>query len=294
MILLPHYSEFTYGFALTNEFVGLTSLNAAPIFPSLIEEGKSGGGYDVKLDSPGVPIFLQFKRSEKMVRPSARESKLVGSHAISTGQNVSLLPPYFRFSITDSNKSEQHKMLCDLDDGTNLVYYAAPSFYEVKELNDAWHDKAMIQRSLFVKPNSIGNLPSGQHRVAWNSLNNVWRCSKPEPIEAKSNFDLISEAKEEIEKRGILRNQLVDLLSHLGRIESGLLDGTYRDEKEAVRFPESYITVDRAKESRVLEGPKLDIRSPVGPKSSDEGYWQLRNVADVSSRLFGAQMLILQ
>lgn len=38
-------SEFSYGFALTNELVGWVNLRAAPDFPSLIEEGKPGGGY---------------------------------------------------------------------------------------------------------------------------------------------------------------------------------------------------------------------------------------------------------
>jgi len=52
-------------------------LSAAPIFPSLIEEGKAGGGYDVKLDWPFAPLYLQFKRSECMTRRSAREYRKI-------------------------------------------------------------------------------------------------------------------------------------------------------------------------------------------------------------------------
>lgn len=82
-------SEFSYGFALINELVGWVNLQAAPIFPSLLEEGKEGGGYDVKLDAPGIPLLIQFKRSECMTRRSAKEFKAV--EAVWGGTRGSLL-----------------------------------------------------------------------------------------------------------------------------------------------------------------------------------------------------------
>src|SRR5579863_6114902 len=127
--MTPEISEFSYGFALTNEIVGWASLKAAPIFPSLIEEGKKGGGYDVKLDMPGVPLYLQFKRADCMTRRSARE---IRKH------EALLSVPFYRFSITESGKSDQHTLLLALDDGTNEVFYAAPRFHELAEINQAW------------------------------------------------------------------------------------------------------------------------------------------------------------
>jgi hypothetical protein len=73
--MIPQISEFSYGFALTNEIVAWSPLKFAPIFPSLIEEGKKGGGYDVMLDMPGVPLYLQFKRGYRMTRRTAKEIK---------------------------------------------------------------------------------------------------------------------------------------------------------------------------------------------------------------------------
>ncbi len=66
----PEMSEFSYGYALTDELIHWhgTSLTAAPIFPSLYQEGKSGGGYDVMLQRSGIPLFLQFKLADQMVR----------------------------------------------------------------------------------------------------------------------------------------------------------------------------------------------------------------------------------
>jgi hypothetical protein len=44
--MTPEISEFSYGFALTHELITLAGqpLRAAPIFSSLIEEGRAGGG----------------------------------------------------------------------------------------------------------------------------------------------------------------------------------------------------------------------------------------------------------
>ena len=55
--MTPEISEFSYGFALTNEIVAWVPLKIARVFPSLIEEGKKGG-YDLMLDMPGVPLYL--------------------------------------------------------------------------------------------------------------------------------------------------------------------------------------------------------------------------------------------
>jgi hypothetical protein len=85
-----HFSEFSYGYALTHELVNRfsTFVCAAPVFPSLVEEGRSGGGYDVQLDlrghSRGYLLFLQFKLSEFMVRSKASQWEDFGG-------------PYFRF-----------------------------------------------------------------------------------------------------------------------------------------------------------------------------------------------------
>jgi hypothetical protein len=57
------FSEFTYGYTLVEELSRSCKFSAMPTFPSLIEEGKIGG-YDVKLQLSGLPLFLQFKLSD--------------------------------------------------------------------------------------------------------------------------------------------------------------------------------------------------------------------------------------
>ena len=71
----PNISEFSYGFAITSELVQAPgAVTAAPVFPSLRAEGQPGGGWDVRLDRPGVPRFLQFKPCDQMTRGTCREA----------------------------------------------------------------------------------------------------------------------------------------------------------------------------------------------------------------------------
>lgn len=99
----PNISEFSYGYALTEELIRSMpqQLSAAPTFPSLIEEDRPGGGYDVKLQYPFMPIFLQFKLSDHVKRRIARKFKL-GLYILSKmAQEYLLANVSFRFSKTD-------------------------------------------------------------------------------------------------------------------------------------------------------------------------------------------------
>ena len=98
-------SEFSYGFALTDELIRFPGfkLTAAPVFPSLYEEGQTGGGWDVRLNRPGIPLFLQFKLSECMVRRNCREVR----------EGI-LGVPCYRIQLLAARLSHQHRLLLDL------------------------------------------------------------------------------------------------------------------------------------------------------------------------------------
>src|SRR5688500_5318876 len=74
----PNISEFSDGYALTESLINTVPLAilAASVFPSLIEEGKVGGGYDLQIPFEGFPLFLQFKLSHKMIRDTAFEAQI--------------------------------------------------------------------------------------------------------------------------------------------------------------------------------------------------------------------------
>ena len=120
----PCFSEFSYGYAVTEDIVRSEGpLRAAPSFPSLRREGTQGG-FDVRLDLPGLPLFLQFKLSDCMVRDTAQEA----------GENI-LRAPFYRMHLRPRNRSRQHQLLLDLEATGNAVYYIAPAFHREEEFN---------------------------------------------------------------------------------------------------------------------------------------------------------------
>ena len=181
----PDISEFSYGFALTDELIHWlgTSITAAPVFPSLYREGQAGGGQAVMLQRPGIPLFLQFKLSHCMVRNSASEAK-----------DGYFAPPFYRMHIRPTRHSDQHEMLLELEADGNEVYYSAPAFHTPDHLNDAYLTHQVRSRSLWLRPSVIGPLPDNcDHHIAFQLPGTHIFCSQPRKIEAKGDFKEFSE-----------------------------------------------------------------------------------------------------
>lgn len=165
----PDISEFSYGFALTESLVAATGrrIRAAPVFPSLVDEGRTGGGYDVHIPFAGYPLFLQFKLSHQMVRASAEEVKA-----------GVLTTPFYRFHLRPTRHSQQHPLLLDLEATGAAVFYAAPAFHKPSELNSVYVARKVVERSVFFRPSQIGPLPDDQdHHIAFKPHGPAYFCS---------------------------------------------------------------------------------------------------------------------
>jgi hypothetical protein len=296
----PEISEFSYGFALTNELVGWTALKAAPVFPSLIEEGKKGGGYDVKLDAPGKPLFLQFKRAHCMKRRSAKEISAYG---------LDLEPWFYRFAITERKVSFQHTSLYELDDGSNLVFYVAPRFHTLDEINSAWEQQRVAQRSIFVSPREIGLIDDDEaHTVSYD----LWRtyfCSEPREIKALTVADLQQRIRGKLDAdqrpvRAQLGEWLGELESTRARAQQTQLE-VERRIRERKEGPAREVTGDEAvgfAPDYEIAGTFVQSRSPPPlpemnlrvPKALDPERSMLRLLSDEARRSFNAQLLIVQ
>ncbi|NQU03678.1 MAG: hypothetical protein HQ589_05975 [Syntrophaceae bacterium] len=152
----PLISEFSYGYALTEELAtGYRDLlRGAPVFPSLIEEGKTGG-YDLEFPIVGAPLFLQFKLSHYLKKSSALEWAHWNQ-------------PYYRMYLRPLRHSRQHNLLLSLEGQGNEVYYASPMFHKAAELNAAYGGRRVVQSSAFFRPQDIGALPDlDQHYVVF-------------------------------------------------------------------------------------------------------------------------------
>ena len=309
---VPEISEFSYGFALTNELVRWAELSAAPIFPSLIEEGGPGGGYDVKLDRPGAPLYLQFKRSECMFRRSAREWRGVDA----VGGALAL--PYYRFAITEALKSDQHELLLALDISPNLVFYAAPRFHEMGEINAAWRAAAVSARSIFVAPSAVGSLDEARHSVAFDGARS-WICSEPRPVQTLTSRDVLERIQSALkEDDRSLRERLPEIAAELRAAEARGRDRAAAKRREAERrqgeatstlrqpsdvlskgFQDFSASVERESEPGSVDfgalqapeprPPAIRAREDVSPERRLMG-----SMADEAARVFDAQLVFVQ
>jgi hypothetical protein len=182
----PNISEFSYGYALTEcliEFLRSQplSLTAAPLFPSLYDEGRPGGGYDLRLDLPGIVLFLQFKLSDYIWKKYKNRIEEFRLDLFNT--------PFYRMHLRPARHSQQHQMLLDLEGQgpagqRHEVYYAAPLFHEPYDLNQAYLTRQVPQRSIFIRPSNIGNLPDDEnHHISYNNFNSGYFFSEPQQIE---------------------------------------------------------------------------------------------------------------
>ncbi|UXN58463.1 hypothetical protein [Phyllobacterium zundukense] len=99
------YTEFSFGYAFTENLVrgSATAPAGAPFFPNLEQEGTLG--YDVRIDFPAVPLFLQHKLPELMPRASAFE--------IANSLCPGLTLEFFRIALMRRDVSDQHRLLID-------------------------------------------------------------------------------------------------------------------------------------------------------------------------------------
>jgi hypothetical protein len=160
----PRISEFSYGFALTRELIdrkwnGL-ELTAAPFLPSLIAEGRTGGGFDVALQTVNLLVFLQFKVSHLLTRRTAK--------GVKTGH---MTVPYYRFDVHAPRLSDQHRLLLDLEASAGsvprMVRYVAPAFYTEGEFDAAFFSGTVSDRSIFVAPSQIVLPDEEEHGVGF-------------------------------------------------------------------------------------------------------------------------------
>lgn len=233
-------------------------LRAAPIFPSLIEEGRGGGGYDVRFDLPAIPVMIQFKRPDVMLTARAHE---INDHGLA------LTTPFYRMHIRSSRTSQQHDLLLGHDTGANLVLYASPCFHGIDDFNSHYLNKRVIDNTIFLRPSDIGPLSAEPHHVSYDGTAAAW-CFSDEP----------KSVKDPRKGRGIAEDV------------NSLLKNDPRPFKEG-RLPEALLQAERTLRQAGIQVRQLpswqDTRLPMASR-------QLRKLADLSMTYLNAQLMIFQ
>jgi hypothetical protein len=181
-------TEFSYGYCVTQEFAnGMgAGLKAAPYFPSLYVEGKAGGGFDVLI---GSALFLQFKLCHELTRETALECK-----------KGLLQPTFYRFWLHRKDQSHQHKMLMELEQAGNQVYYIAPGFADVDALNKCYVAKQVLANSAMFSPLDIGPLPNNErHRISFRPGDTTaYFMSEPRELQLRRRPEVVSKAMDHL------------------------------------------------------------------------------------------------
>jgi hypothetical protein len=147
------FSETQFSFCFTFEYLKqFLPIIPLPIFPNIREEGRMGGGYDVRINGN---IYFQFKIPNYYnKRSNFNKYWNVFKHE------------YYKIKLeTDKN---QYKFLKALQSPNNLVYYVTPEFHLLNELSNNYNADTIGSNSALF---SIENLPpygSGYHNLIYS------------------------------------------------------------------------------------------------------------------------------
>lgn len=242
----------------------------------------------MKLDAPGLPLFLQFKRSDCLSRRSAREIRA----------GAPLVPPFYRMEVAGKADSNQHEMLIELDQAPNFVFYAAPMFHRKDEFDAAFLGGVVRQRSFFVRPQTIGGfLDNEAHHLSFDGRNFVF-MSEPRVIEGYGAAEL----------EALLKERLTDdkrpLRQTIGEAIKEAEDAGMRS-RERIKFraeeksdevaPTATVSLGSPPPSELFRQRQQRAIPPTPePPSKDPEHEALRRLADIGLREFNAQLYVVQ
>lgn len=192
------YTEFSFGYAFTENLIrrSATAPAGAPVFPNLVQEATLG--YDVRIDFPAVPLFLQYKLPELMTRASAFE--------IANSLCPGLTLEFFRIALMRRDVSDQHRHLIDWETRyPGQVFYAAPCLRDCPAFNNAYNAASVASRSVLFSPAQIGPLPDDKvHTIAYKpGLSYGYFCSEPRQIEAETFEGLTARLSQKFKDKNV-------------------------------------------------------------------------------------------
>ncbi|MGC6399493.1 hypothetical protein ACNI3Q_02810 [Sphingomonas sp. FW199] len=240
----------------------------------------------MKLEAPGLPLFLQFKRSDRLTRGTAREIKA----------GAALTLPYHRIALTARRDSDQHDMLIELDQAPNVVLYAAPMFHQKEEFDDAFLNGEVRARSFFVSPAAIGAFPDeGAHHLSFDGTTCVV-MSEPKIVPSLGASELESLLLERLQFDKRPLREVVDAAIVCAE---GARERTRQIARARGEFDYFSAPVVEARDG--VSGVEAFVRRQMAalppattPPASDPEMEQLRRLADIGLREFNAQLYVVQ
>jgi len=221
----PEFSERQFESLFNSEFVSKYKalLSAPPFFPTLNREAFLGYDcrYDFKKGFKAKSLMLQFKVSHFVKNRSRNNVHIYDCYG----------GAYFRFSVMRRNISKQHKIILKLAKSGKSIFYCAPLFYRLHELNNFFGRNGVINNSRLFNPIGMGDLPDNkQHHVSYDPLGQFgFFHSRNKKTIKVSGWEKIISA---LELRNIDEKYLFDFLESLKEVLEEYL--------EFLRLPEKF------------------------------------------------------
>lgn len=216
------FSESTYGHVVTSELMGrynaavrdgrirrVSAVFTAHI-PSLPQEAIVG--YDVMFPFPdAAPLCYQYKLTDEL---STRKHASVTRDKVPAGSDLEA--PAYKFEV----RKEQNDTLLRLQKHIAVkVFYCAPKFWKLAELNRHADSQTVLQNSFLLAPPTLKG--KGQKHVVYFDLTNRnhYICSEPRKLDGVYEFRSLMELV--YRDRRSVRDLLEEILTKLRKDLAG-------------------------------------------------------------------------
>ncbi len=133
------FYEFEFTVAFIHDFLKRSESRGSHAIvgmPPPVEEARVG--YDAKLATDGYTRFFQFKRPDYIGAGRGKQGRYYRKQ------------PYYRINITPHERSPQHNLLVNLARRDHEVYYVAPIFHDVQQLDLHRSAEQIMEQSIWV------------------------------------------------------------------------------------------------------------------------------------------------
>lgn len=192
------FSEETFGFCFNYELVSTVRTNGflvVPILPSTREEKELAYDIEVQISrgSFGQSLFLQHKV------PRFVRNRLWNNSLMYDCHNA----PFYWFNVRNSPKSKQHNRLVALAQLTHSVYYCAPLFHRMWDMQYFFINHTVTEKSRLFNPVDMGRIGQLEHhQVSYDLSGTVgYFHTESSKIPVLKLSDILEEVEAEIGKK---------------------------------------------------------------------------------------------
>lgn len=223
----PTFSEFQFTYGLTRELEGPrpgTGIIDLPRIPTQNQEAELPADMVSSLrvgDARLAPLFIQYKRAEKMVRSNAGQWKKLEKRGIDLSEGYFRFRPYL-------GKNEQHNKLVELGQCQPLVFYVAPMFIDHDEYREYAANEELYDHAAFIQCGNLRRIADEDHYITYTpTANQGVMCSEAMTFPVRTKDDSVFRP-DEIEGQLTSFDRLRDEFAGLRR---SIIYGFDRDEQ---------------------------------------------------------------